>query len=414
MICILCEPSTLAVGRSIADQIQARYVPSSPPAVLGADAMWDRESDWDDVLLVVYGSADLPDTLREFIRAFRETHPNRDPVTGAPAPGGFVIPIACLAAPNQPPPPIASLKSYRWGVTREREEEILRDLGIKLGLALKPGNHEIFISYRSSDGREIADDLRRRLKAASFEPWLDESEGNLPPGVEVQERILEQVSKSSMVLVVDTPDVRGSGWMRDEINRAINRHVPVVPIVTGPEATGSRFIALRGLGRHARVKPHGPDRQPLTDDEWQLAQDEMEGILLSAYLRAMRTSFRAGRAFERNGYSWITVDKALRTFEARRPTPTLADTVVLSHCLVEDVTFVRGLRAYAEYLVRFPRIAEVTHKLCIYDRDSPLSEHEIADILDDAKWKALPFSPSNCDEIGAFVRENFLRRPGRP
>jgi hypothetical protein len=413
VICILCEPDTEAVGRSIAGRIQARYVACSPPAVLGVDAIWDREPDWDDFLLVVYRSADLPETLRKFIQAFRETHPNRNPATGAPAPGGFVIPIACLDAPNQPPAPIAALKSYRWGVTPDREEEILRDLGTKLGLTLKPGNHEIFISYRSSDGREIAEDLHRRLEAASFQPWLDESEGNLPPGAEVQELILKQVSKSSMVLVVDTPDVRGSGWMRDEINRAIQRHVPVVPIVTGPETTSPRFIALRGLGRHARVKPHGPDGQPLTDDEWRLAQDEMEGILLSAYLRAMRTSFRAERAFERNGYNWITIDEALRTFEARRQTPTLADTVVLSHCLVEDITYVRALRAYAEYLVTFPRIAEVTHKLCIYDRDSPLSKHEIADILEDAKWKALPFSPSNCDEIGAFVRENFIKRPGR-
>src|SRR5207253_6917272 len=111
MIAILCEPGTEAAGQAISQAIERQYAPSAPPQVCAPGSTWSRSAEWDDLLLVVFASPALPPWAQEFVNAFRDAHPVRDPSTGQQTPGGFVIPVATNAALQRPPEPISGIKS---------------------------------------------------------------------------------------------------------------------------------------------------------------------------------------------------------------------------------------------------------------------------------------------------------------
>ena len=71
----------------------------------------------------------------------------------------------------------------------------------------------VFISYRQSDGREIAVALSWALRAAGVPVWHDQTD--LPPG-DTERRLAEAMSSglSGAVLVV-TPEIEDSGAIRD-------------------------------------------------------------------------------------------------------------------------------------------------------------------------------------------------------
>lgn len=118
----------------------------------------------------------------------------------------------------------------------------------------------VFISYRQSDGREIAAALAWALRAAGVPVWHDQTD--LPPG-DTERRLAEALSAglSGAVLVV-TPEIENSGVVRRvELPRLLEleRH---------PEftlAVGSTIEGQRGAGH---LDYSAPDRllglEPLT------------------------------------------------------------------------------------------------------------------------------------------------------
>lgn len=404
MICFLCEPGTEAAGQAIAYAIQARYKPSATPELCEAKTGWTKSSEWDDLLLVVYQSEHLQPEAQRFITEYRDAHSLSDPATGELKPGGFIIPVATNAASVRPPEPISGIKAALYDGSPESQEPILCAIGTLLGMAVRPGAHHIFISYRSSDGTTIASDLFKRLQAVGFHPWLDEAKDNLPPGTDVQPEIMTRIKSASMVVIVDTPDVKDSLWMRQEINEAIG-WIPLLPVVVGPDNI-SRFQVLRPLQRRVPVKSAGIDSHPLSDAEWKSVFREIEEVLLLSYMRRMRVISHAENAFTVNNFQWSTVDLHKRMFRAHRQQRSMPPMIILSHCSIEDAKYVPALRVYKHFFDNYPDIARVAHKLCIYD-DEILSDHEIADI--DAEMNTLSFILAHHAELDTLISTDFAR-----
>ena len=110
----------------------------------------------------------------------------------------------------------------------------------------------VFISYRQSDGREIAVALAWALRAAGVPVWHDQTD--LPPG-DTERRLAEALSSglSGAVLVV-TPEIENSGVIRDvELPRLLEfeKHAEFTL------AVGSSVEEQRGAGH---LDYSAPDR----------------------------------------------------------------------------------------------------------------------------------------------------------
>jgi hypothetical protein len=366
MILIMAEQGTESVAEQIAGALSQEYNLPYAPEVVAVGAVWARSVEWDDLLLVVYRSHTLPESAVRYIQDYRSTHKT----------GGAILPVGATPAFSTPPDPISGIKAAKHDGSPELTGRIVKSAGVFLGLALRPGSQQIFVSYRASDGTPLAQAIHGHLKSAGFDPWLDEAGENLVIGDLVQDKIRRNIESAAMVLLIDTPDAPDSKWVSIEIDLAIGQLVPVLPVVAGGERI-SRFVALQGLRRQASVKQNGFNATPLSDAEWQGVQDEVEELLLSSFRRRLRILSRAQATFEANGYSWQAVDERLRMYRADKKTALLAKAIILSHCLVHDITYPPALKAYWEYLKAYPDVAKLNQKLCIYDRDKVLSEPEI-------------------------------------
>ena len=406
MILIFCEENTDSVGKEIAQALQTAYHLISPPEFIKDGDIFNREPEWDDLLLIVYKTPNLSLDMQEYITAFRHAHSTVNPGTQQSELGGFIIPIAVDPLNRKPPDPIPLLKSTVYDGQKATLEKIISASGMFLGLALKPGNQRIFISYRATDGSTLARSLFDYLQTLGFNPWLDEAKDNLGPGVDVQETIHDQLDKAALVVLIDTPDATDSLWVTEEINTAIGQLIPILPVVAAQNY--SRFIQMRAMGRCATVKEGGIDSEPLTETELQVIRIEFEDILLTAYQRRMRILLKAQKAFLENGFKWSVLDEPKRMYKADRkklPNPT---TIVLSHCLVQDITFIPALKAYSNYIKLLPGIDKINYKLCIYDRERLLSDPERITI--DETLDELQFEPVHYTELEILLASNFMRR----
>jgi hypothetical protein len=393
VILILTQTGAEPAAEAIAAALLREY-PLCPPKVVPADAVWASKVDWDDLLLVVYNSRRLPASAIQYIETFRKAHET----------GGGVIPVGVNPAFPVPPDPLSEIKAAKYDGSLGLTAGIVKAAGVFLGLALRPGSQKIFVSYRMSDGKLVAQSLHDRLKGAGFNPWLDEADENLVIGDEVQDKIRSSVNTAAMVLLVDTPDAPNSPWVKVEVDMANGQLVPVLPVVAGGERL-SRFIQLQGLRRWALVKTNGLDGTPLTDPEWENVRAEIDELLLATFRRRLKILSRAKAAFEVSGYQWHSVDERLRMYRADKSTARLPKVIALSHCLVQDITYVPALKAYWNYLNGYQDLAAVNQKLCIYDRDSVLSPTEMQTLSDNIPKMNVILAHHN--ELAMLLASNF-------
>ena len=152
------------------------------------------------------------------------------------------------------------------------------------------------------------------------------------------------------------------------------------------------------------VKPGGVDSQPLSDEDWGNISRRIEDFLLEIYRRRLRTTTRAEEVFRKSGYDWTVYDAEKRVFLSNRANPRLPVSV-LSHCSVHDVTWIPALKSYEQYLGAYPGIAKINQKVCIYDRDGPLSDAEIETIYENLN--STPFILAHRDELPLLLSTNF-------
>jgi TIR domain len=394
MIRILAEGGTEPVAEQIATALSTEYRLARAPEVVSTSAVWSGTSDWDDLLLVVFRSRVLPDSAVQYIEAYRTKNQTR----------AAIIPVGANPAFRSPPAPISRIKAAQFDGSAGSTLRIVKAAGVFLGLALRPGSQRIFVSFRASDGKELAQAIHGRLASEGFTPWLDEAGENLVIGDDVQDKIRSNIESAAMVLLVDTPDAPDSKWVSVEIDLANSQLVPVLPVIAGGEQI-SRFVQLQGLRRQVVLKQSALDSAALADAEWESVRGEIDELLLSMFRRRLRILSRAQTTFEVNGYTWQVVDERLRMYRADRTTAHLMKMVIMSHCLVHDITYLPALRAYWSYLQNYADLASLNLKLCIYDRDRVLSDTEI-----DTLRKSIPGMNAvlaHYNELELLVSSNF-------
>jgi TIR domain len=369
VILILTQDGTETAAQAISAALTQQYSLPVAPEIVGTNTVWLRAVEWDDLLVVVYNSATLPASASQYIQAFQAAHRI----------GGGIVPVGANPAFRIPPDPISDLKAAHYDGSPQVLAKIVQSAGVFLGLSLRPGSQKIFVSYRASDGKLLAESVYDRLKEAGFEAWLDEAGENLTLGTDVQDTIRKNLEEAAMLLLIDTPDAPDSRWVKIEVDLANAQLIPVLPAVAGGERI-TRFIQLQGLRRWALVKQSGLDHTPLSDGEWDGVRAEIDQLLLSTLHRRLRILSRARKAFEDQGYGWQAVDDRLRMYRSEKSINALRKVVALSHCLVQDITFLPALRAWWNYLTEYQGLPTVSQRLCIYDREKLLSEAEIETI----------------------------------
>jgi hypothetical protein len=83
---------------------------------------------------------------------------------------------------------------------------------------LTPASPRIFISYRQKDSAALAMQLFDALSHAGFEAFLDHF--RIPPGVNFQARLTQELGDKSMVLLIESEHILDSEWTTYEINIA--------------------------------------------------------------------------------------------------------------------------------------------------------------------------------------------------
>ncbi len=95
-------------------------------------------------------------------------------------------------------------------------------------------DYRIFISYRRAESSALADQLHAELGKHDYQVFLDRI--SVPPGVDFQDRLREQLAEKAMVVALDSPGFLNSPWTVAELNFARKHHLGVL-ILRFPEVT---------------------------------------------------------------------------------------------------------------------------------------------------------------------------------
>jgi hypothetical protein len=85
----------------------------------------------------------------------------------------------------------------------------------------------VFISYASHD-REIADRLCGTLESRGIACWI--APRDIQPGAEWAEQIIDGISSADVMLLIFSSHSNASPQVRREIERAVHRQVPLLPV----------------------------------------------------------------------------------------------------------------------------------------------------------------------------------------
>ena len=174
---------------------------------------------------------------------------------------------------RQLPDRIAHLNAAFWPGDGTQAATTLLEM---LGLVEK--ERKIFISYRRSETSALAVQLHTALVQHRFDVFLDRFA--VEPGVDFQHRLEEDLGDKAFVLVLESPELRDSRWVRHEIAYAHSRRIELLA------------LTLPGTDRSELV--------PTIDDAFRLrlsaSHVSEEGSLSSAGLALILDEIELGHA----------------------------------------------------------------------------------------------------------------------
>ncbi len=303
---------------------------------------------WDDLLLVVCGTADLPAELRAPIAA---------EVTAATAQQRTcrVLPISTRFEHRSPPAPLHAVKGFPCQAPDGDDGvRLARRVGALLWLALRGGERRIFVSHRQIDGQPLATQVTAYLNDHGYRAWRDEE--RMEGGEIVQDEIARTIAAAHVLLLLDTPRAWESEWVWREIDMAIAGFVPVVPVVLRP--AGYQGPAPDPGFRNAAE--FGPHRVPVRlgpDGVCECLSDEaLDGLLaaleeqLGRLLRMQRTlADKVEASFLDAGFAWRVCDGQRHLYLGIKADGDFAETRLLSHCSPVSPTLVDAVRAFQKW-----------------------------------------------------------------
>lgn len=129
--------------------------------------------------------------------------------------------------------PLRRLNAVAWEAGDRPGSEVVTAICRYLGLEPFPRNCRLFISYRRSDGGEVADAIYRHFRGIGFDAFLDTEDQAIEPGEDVQDRIHEAIPEKDFLLLVDSPEAADSPWVREEVNVALSNRVDIYVVRVG-------------------------------------------------------------------------------------------------------------------------------------------------------------------------------------
>ncbi|MES9889889.1 MAG: toll/interleukin-1 receptor domain-containing protein [Candidatus Thiodiazotropha sp.] len=332
-----------------------------------------EKSAWDDLLLIVFGSENLPDELHEPIK--KEIEAAR-----AEHRASRVLPVSTLEDHRRPPLPLENVKAIHCPSLSENNlQRITRRVGALLSLWLRGDNRKIFVSHRQADGREVAAQVTDYLQDHGYNAWRDEE--RLFGGDIVQDEIERHVSDSNLVLLLDTPKAKESDWIAAEVDAAIACFVPLVPIllrpadVIGRDAGPGIYSTAELVSHRITIDLSANDVvEPLTNSQLDDMLAAVEDYL-SRLLRAQRSlAAKVEETFLGAMYNWQAVDAQRYLFACSKDDGFGGLTRMLSHCSVVSPRYYPAVRALQQFHTEAAGTNAFTYRLFLYEPPIPRPE----------------------------------------
>jgi hypothetical protein len=340
---------------------------------------WPGGVEWNDLLIVLYDGSQFPEIANEYVKTFLQNRPDT----------ALILPVAVNPAFPVPPGAVSDYKALPLeGDSLGSNGRLTRRAGAMLGMRVQGRNSKVFISYRATDGRRIADQIYEHLVKLGHKPYLDEAKEldghtKILPGEPVQQEIENALAEASLVLLVDTPDSYTSKWIKEEINTADGMLVPVLPIAfrrKDDKKKGPRFRALLNLQRWIDMPfADAPAQTVLSDEDLDKIASEVETYICDIFTRKCRVPFLVEKYFKDAGYDWHALDRPLLMFSSHKQFAKRLRTTVYSHCSIFDQIYDPARQRFKSFLKTQP---PSNHDLFVYDGEL-LSTDDLKEFDDD-------------------------------
>jgi hypothetical protein len=380
MIVILYQDKYTSMAEAIGKDLLAAFSDQLKVELLSADAdsSWPAKPDWDDLLVVIYDKEDFPEPGSRFITQYQQRPQH-----------AMLLPVAADPTVRKPPKAASGIKALPYDdAAKGKGGRLITRVGAMLGLRVQGRDSKIFLSYRASDGKAIAEQLYEYLKELGHDPFLDEApEGDgytkILPGNPVQSEIDERLKTSKLLLLIDTPDAPNSDWIKYEIDTADASLVPILPItfrdVTDPKQ-GPRFRSLLELQRWVQLPKSPSDaKPPLSSEQLQEIQHQMEDYMCEIFKRKLRVPFIVEKEFSTRGFDWSVVSGPLLIYRSSKPPSGRVITKVFSHCSLFDPFYTPAMKTFAGFLKQ--ATSQSNYNLFIYDGEL-LPESQLKEVIE--------------------------------
>ena len=401
MIVILHPADCLNIAESIADDLTSAFNGHVSVSLIAADSSsaWPAAVSWDDLLLVVYNGNAFPDSGNAFIVAYVSSRAK-----------ARLLPVAVDLVHRKPPSAAAAIKALEYDASAKGTTgRLVHRAGCMLGLRMQGRDSQVFISYRATDGKAIADQLYAHLLSLGHSPYQDEAkeldgDTKILPGEDVQQQIDVALANASLVLLLDTPSAPSSPWIKIEVDTADAQLLPILPVCFAQASDtkkGPHFRSLLALRRWVSMPlPDPASKAPLTDDQLDEIVTAAEKYQCEIFQRKCRVPFLVETQFVSQGFDWKEVDKRLLMFESLKRASVRLKTSVLSHCSIFDQVHGPAVEIFRKYLRDTGRS---NYSLFIYDGEL-LSPVEIEDIVRNETEELIIL---HHQELATLISSNF-------
>jgi hypothetical protein len=361
--------------------------------------VWADPPEHDDLLMVMFRSATFPGAGQEFISAYLTERPQY----------GLILPVAISEDFRVPPPPANDYKALQFDADSPGPDgRLARRVGGMLGLRLQGRDAKIFLSHRASDGAHIARQLYDYFSRIGYRPYLDQAKDidgdtRILPGSRVQKEIDEALRDASLLLLIDTPEILGSPWIKHEVDTANGIMLPVLPIcfrAAGDAGKGPRFRSLLSLQRWEELALPANIPDPLSPADLDRIGKAAEQFLCEIFRRRCRIPFLVRNVFESKGFAWDVLDERRLMYRSSRRHGVRLTTRILSHCSIFEHIYGPALDRFRQFLQESPW---ANHSLYIYDGPL-LPDSALVDVHADEDER---FVILHHQELANLIHSNF-------
>jgi hypothetical protein len=403
MIFLLFQNEYRAVAESVASDLKKTFNNHVEVALALADEkkLWDKQAEWDDLLVVFFDEKNFPALGNAFIEDYLQKRQGK----------GLLLPVALKSGHTHPPKQAEIFKAFPLNpITPDVQTRLIKRIGAMIGLRVQQRNNAIFVSYRATDGKAIAVQVEQHLKSLGYPVWLDEAkeldgDTKILPGTEVQNQIDEALAKSSIVLLLDTPEAPHSRWITHEVDTANGLLLPILPLCfrrATDNKQGPRFASLRQHQRWVTLAMPQDAKTSLQSHELAAIVNQMEDYLCELIQRKCRVPFLVEREFVTRNFSWKMLDKKLLVGESVKGATSRFPTRVLSHCSIFDHVHAPGLNAFSAFMAG---VGHPNYSLYIYDGEI-IPEPQLMSFVK-ANPSKDPIFILHHQELAALIESNF-------